>query len=107
MDIQNMLILTSMNKKTCLTLISLFLSLFSFSQTLLLKDAELNDPVANVAIYNQDRTKSALSNSKGEVSLDIFSVSEMIYLQHPSYKKIQFTKSSVGGLVIYLEKNCC
>ncbi len=90
--------------KKNLILISFFLPLFSFGQTLLLKDAELNDPVAHVAIYNQDRTKSALSNSKGEVSLNIFSASEMIYLQHPSYKKIQFTKSGIDGFVIYLEK---
>ena len=93
-----------MNKKTYLTLISIFFTFFSFSQTLLLKDAELNDPVANVFVYNDERTISTSSNAKGEIFLDEFTDTELIYLQHPSYKEIQFTKLSLDNYTIYLEK---
>lgn len=92
------------NKKIGLTLISLFLSLFSYNQTLILKDAELLEPVADAAIYNMEKTKSALSNAKGEILLDVFSDNEVIYLQHPSYKEVQFTKADLKKNTLFLEK---
>lgn len=93
-----------MNRKIYLVFISLLFCFTSFSQTVLLKDAELKEPVADVAIYNFDRTKSAISNSGGEISLDAFLENEIIFLQHPSYKKIQFLKSNLESNIIFLEK---
>ncbi|MFC2103784.1 TonB-dependent receptor [Bacteroidota bacterium] len=91
-------------KKTLLTVISLYITIFSFSQTLQFIDAESEEPVADVAIYNQDRTKSVLSNAEGKVNLDIFLVDELIYLQHPSYKELEFKKSDIQDFIFYLEK---
>jgi len=93
-----------MNKKIYVTLIGLFFTLFSFGQTLLIKDAESYSPVADVAIYNQNKTKSSLTNEKGEVSIGIFSKNELIYIQHPSYKEFQFKKTDLNIFTIYLEK---
>ncbi|MFC2152572.1 TonB-dependent receptor plug domain-containing protein [Bacteroidota bacterium] len=91
-------------KKTLFTLISLYITIFSFGQTLQFKDAESNEPVADVAVYNYDRTKSILSNEEGKISLEIFSMNELIYLQHPSYKKLEFKKSDIQDFTFYLEK---
>jgi hemoglobin/transferrin/lactoferrin receptor protein len=81
------------------------LTFCSFGQTLILKDVETKNPVAEVAIYNKEQTKLAFSNSKGEIILDVFSENEMIYLQHPSYKKIKFTKSGLESEILYIEEN--
>lgn len=93
-----------MRKYFYFTVLGLFLSLVSISQTLYLKDADLLDPVSDVALYNADKTKSVISNIKGEVLLNAFSDQEIIYLQHPAYKKIQFTKSDLKTSTLYLEK---
>ncbi|MBU8891998.1 MAG: TonB-dependent receptor [Bacteroidales bacterium] len=94
------------SKTTYLILISLFFSICSFSQTLLIKDAETNEPVADVAIFNEQKVKSALSNSEGEVPLDKFSDDEPIYFQHPSYNELVTTKIDLINMnhVVYLEK---
>ncbi|NOQ25302.1 MAG: TonB-dependent receptor plug domain-containing protein [Bacteroidales bacterium] len=94
-----------MIKQIYITSICLFLALSSFGQTLVLQDAETKNLVAGVAIFNKDHTKSALSNSEGEILLDVFSSKEMIYMQHPSYKKIKFTKESLKSDILYVEKN--
>jgi hemoglobin/transferrin/lactoferrin receptor protein len=94
-----------MIRRIYLTSFSVFLALFSFGQTLILKDAETKDLVAEVAIYNKDKTKSALSDSVGKIFLDIFSDKEMIYMQHPAYKKIKFAKSELESNILYIEKN--
>ncbi len=93
-----------MNKKIYLTLISLLIAVCSFTQTLVLKDIESKLPVTDVAVYNIDHTKSSLSNEKGEVSIDIFSKDEVIFISHQSYKEIQLKKSEIKAFTIYLEK---
>ena len=93
-------------KTTYLFLISLFFSIYSYSQTLIIKDAETRKPIVDVAIYNEQKVKSAISNSDGEVRLNEFLNDEIIYFQHPSYKELIITKADLqtkNGLV-YLEK---
>jgi hemoglobin/transferrin/lactoferrin receptor protein len=93
-------------KAICLTLISLLLSVCSFSQTLLIKDAETKEPVAELAIFNEQKNKSAVSNTKGEVALDEFSDNELIYFQHQTYEEISLTKTDLKkqDWIIYLDK---
>jgi hemoglobin/transferrin/lactoferrin receptor protein len=64
------------------------------------------EPVFGVAIYNFDKTKSVITNFKGEALLDKFSDSEIIYFQHLSHilkklAKFQIEKSNK----IYLDSN--
>lgn len=91
-------------KKTLLLLLCLSAALFSYSQTYLFKDAETQEFVADVAVFNQEKTKSKLSNAQGEVDLSIFNDNEAIFIQHPSYKPIRFKKSELNETTIFLEK---
>ena len=70
-------------------------SLGVLGQTLLIKDAETKDAVANVAIFNAEKTKSALSGESGKVAIDDFNDDEKIYFQHPSYKDISIKKADL------------
>lgn len=94
-------------KTIFLTTVGLFFSIYSFGQELVIKDAETFKPIADVAIYNEQRNKSAISNSKGELSLNDFFDNEKVYFQHPSYKELIITKAKLqtNNWEIYLTKN--
>ncbi len=91
-------------KKTFLALLSLFYTAFSFCQTLQFKDVETKEVVANVAVFNMDGTKYAISDINGEVNITDFLSDELIIIQHASYKEIRFKKSGLKELEVYLEK---
>ncbi len=91
-------------KKTFLVLLSLFYTAFLFCQTLQFKDVETKEVVANVAVFNMDGTKSAISDINGEVNITDFLSDELIIIQHASYKEIRFKKSELKELEVYLEK---
>ncbi|PLX10232.1 MAG: TonB-dependent receptor [Marinilabiliales bacterium] len=100
---KKVLILTPM-KKILIVFICVFIFGNLYSQTLLFKDAETNELVADVAVFNQDKTKSTLSNSNGEVNLSIFLSDELISIQHPTYKQVVFKKSELNTYIIHLVK---
>lgn len=77
-----------------------------FSQNILILDAETYEPVAGMALFNKTKNVSALSDDHGMVSLDGFQSEEVIYFQHPSYKRVKYTKQQIveKGLTIYVEK---
>ncbi|WP_242083948.1 TonB-dependent receptor plug domain-containing protein [Aestuariivivens sediminis] len=65
-----------------------------------------HEPVYGVAIYNTDKSKSVISNFKGEASLDRFYDSEFIYFQHLTHVLTSMRKEDIdeNGLV-FLESN--
>jgi len=76
-----------------------------FAQELQVKDLEIQKPIEGVAVFNQSKQKSGLTNKNGIVNLDIFEPTERIFFQHPSYKSAAYTKQEVQqmGFVVYLE----
>ncbi len=95
-----------MIKKICLFIFIVFNFIFLPAQTLVVKSASDNKPVENVALYNKSRTFSIYTNSKGIVSLDRFNPGDSIFFQHPSFKKVVYTKQMLNklDLTIRLEK---
>ncbi len=64
------------------------------------------EPVYGVAIYNADKSKSIITNFKGEASLDRFSNSELIYFQHLTHVLKVLVKGDINKSgVVYLELN--
>ena len=53
-------------------LLFLFTS-FSFGQQITLKDSETNEVLSDVAVFNENRDKSTLSDLNGNVDLELFS----------------------------------
>ena len=66
------------------------------AQEITVLDSDTREPIANVAIFNADRSKAALSNFDGKTDLSAFGRSERITFKHLSY---QVRKSSKAQIV--------
>ncbi|MGM0407657.1 MAG: TonB-dependent receptor plug domain-containing protein, partial [Bacteroidota bacterium] len=95
----------SFNNKILLVLAFLLVSFSVFGQELLVKDIETQQAVDDVAVFNESKNKSGLTNHKGIVNIDIFDQNERIYFQHPSYQPVSYTKQEIQQMnfVVYLE----
>lgn len=64
------------------------------------------EPIFGVAIYNIDKSKSEVTNFRGEASLDVFKDNEKIYFKHLAHVLKQTTKHDIGGLKkVFLDSN--
>ena len=52
----------------------------SHSQQISVQDETTNDNLPDVDIYNEDKSKSIITNTNGFVDLDIFSDNEKIFI---------------------------
>lgn len=82
----------------------LITSLNVSAQEITVLDADTGSPVANIAIYNKDRSKSAISNLNGKADLDIFTHNERITFRHISYEEFSSTRAKIEkkGNRVYL-----
>ncbi len=77
-------------KFTLFIFISLFVN-YSFSQTIRVIDFQNQTPIENVAIYNSDNTKTALTDKNGNANIDEFNKNDILTFQHPSYNNVTLT----------------
>ena len=93
-------------KSICIYLLAFFLSYSVLGQTLQIKDFDDETPIEGVAIYNQTKNKSGITDKEGLVKLDKFSDTELIHVQHRSYQEILMSKQQLKkqGYVVYLYK---
>lgn len=83
-----------------------FLSISIQAQNVKVLNKITKEPIFGVAIYNIDKSKSEVTNFIGEVNLDKFSETEVIYFKHLSYILKKITKSElVTNNRVYLESN--
>jgi len=96
-----------MNLKTCFLFSLLFSTgMLVSGQNLVVKDIETTQPVEDVAVYNDSKHKSGLTDKNGMVNLDIFNLNERIYFQHPSFKPVSYLKQEIEqkNFVVFLER---
>ncbi|HKK63283.1 MAG TPA: TonB-dependent receptor plug domain-containing protein, partial [Bacteroidales bacterium] len=79
----------------------------SFGQQLLVVDENNNEPIENVAVYNLQRNRAAITDSLGVASPVIFMTSDTLVFQHPSYKVRIISYSSIADnpIVALSKKN--
>lgn len=67
-------------------------------------DADSGNGVVNVAIFNQDKSKTAITDFDGRSDLSLFSLYERITFKHISYETFTSTKSQLAkkGNRVYL-----
>jgi hemoglobin/transferrin/lactoferrin receptor protein len=67
-------------------------------------DKETNEKLASVAVYNKDKSVSAISDFDGKVSLEKFSESDRIYFQAVAFKTYVASKSEIqdANLLIFM-----
>ncbi|GAA3558578.1 TonB-dependent receptor plug domain-containing protein [Snuella lapsa] len=84
----------------------LFVSATLYAQQIRVLNKITEEPVFGVAIFNVDKTKSVFTNFRGEVILDGFTDSEIIYFQHLSHILKKLTKPQIDkSNIVYLDVN--
>jgi len=64
------------------------------------------EPIFGVAIFNTNKTKSAITNFKGVANLNTFALSDTLYFQHISHITKSLTKAeAIKTAIVYLEVN--
>ncbi|NNE31799.1 MAG: TonB-dependent receptor [Winogradskyella sp.] len=91
---------------------SLLFFVFLFStvhqaQTITVLEDITDVPIPGVALYNLKKTKSAVTDLNGKVSIDKFDDDEVIFFQNIIYLKTQITKSEIlnNDNIVYLTPN--
>lgn len=82
-------------------IILLFTNLVT-GQEITLLDTETKEPVINAVLYNNDKSKTALSDFDGKCDISVFNRNERITLRHLSYQTKRSTKQLLlkrGGKV--------
>lgn len=84
--------------------ILLLFSLSAYPQTVTVLSSEEGRPVADVAIYNDDRTQFCYSNYAGKASLEGFKKEQRVNFQHFSFERASYTLPELekAGWVIKL-----
>nr|WP_299386756.1 TonB-dependent receptor [Allomuricauda sp.] len=82
----------------------LMASFQAFSQEITVLDTDTGNPVANIAIFNKDRSKTSVSNLNGKANLDVFDKNERITFRHLNYQEHITTKARITkkGNRVYL-----
>ncbi|SFW53120.1 TonB-dependent receptor plug domain-containing protein [Cellulophaga fucicola] len=84
----------------------LFLFFFnsSFAQEIIILDQDTKEPIQDVAIFNSDKSKTALTTFNGNADLSVFNKNERITLKHIGYQTKKTTKNLLlkRGKTIYL-----
>ncbi|MBJ34932.1 MAG: TonB-dependent receptor [Flavobacteriaceae bacterium] len=77
----------------------------SYSQQISLKDQTTNENLPDVLIYNEDKSKSIITNTDGVVDLKVFSENDKIYFQLLGYSILErFKETIIDGSIIYLQE---
>ncbi len=84
------------------TVLFIFLSiLFSVNtnaQTISVINSSTNEPIENVAIYNQDHKLSTITNEKGTADISHFNDADTLYFQHTAFVSYKIAKTDVPGM---------
>jgi hemoglobin/transferrin/lactoferrin receptor protein len=91
-----------MHKITCL--FALFIVQWIWAQEITIRDRDTGEPLMNVAVFNEDRSRTSISNFNGKCELDGFDLNERITFRHLSYQALRITRAQAlrQGNTVYL-----
>lgn len=93
-------------KYICLIFFLLLANVKVYGQLVKIVNALTNEAIIDVAIYNQNKSISVVSNQNGEANLNKFSNTEIIYLKHLSHFLRAIKKKDISASnIIYLDPN--
>ena len=77
----------------------------SYSQQVSVQDETTSESLPDVVIYNEDKSKSIITNTNGSVDLGIFSNDEKLYFQLLGYSLLEISKKNItDGEIIFLQE---
>ncbi len=91
-------------RSTGFTFLFFLISFSVFSQEITVLDEDTGNAIANIAIYNRDKSKTTVSDFNGTCDLSLFSRNERITFRHISYEVFNTTKAQISkkGNRVYL-----
>ena len=84
-----------MKKLLFLFVTGLFTTSLLSAQTIKVIDSEDKQPIKDVAVFNQSKTRFGYTDLAGEFRIDAFRESDRLYFQHPSYINIDLSMQQV------------
>ncbi len=94
------------NRPIPLWLLFLWTPLFLGAQEISILDRETGEPIADVAVFNAQRTTSAISDASGQVPISGFGTRERIFFRHIGYQPLSLTRRAIEnqGNRVYLNQ---
>jgi hemoglobin/transferrin/lactoferrin receptor protein len=85
----------------------LFVWQFTSGQNCIILDKDTEDPIQNVQITNEDKSKMAMSDENGKADLGIFDQLELLTFTHVSYVEFELLKKQIykNNVIIFLQFN--
>jgi len=80
------------------SLMVLFTASNLLSQSIFVYNQQTGSPISDVVIFNNDKSKTGLTNIMGMVDISQFTENEEINFQHPSFLTVQLVKSNIAVL---------
>lgn len=80
--------------KTLLVIIFLWFQIVP-AQKVQVLDADTGEPISNVAIFNDDRSKAAISDIEGVADVGVFGLKERLTFKHLSYQTRKSSRSQI------------
>ena len=74
----------------------------SFGQQITVRDGETNEVLSDVAVFNDSRDKSTISDLNGNVDLKLFSTEKKIYFQLLGYSLLELNLDDIDDESIVL-----
>ena len=74
----------------------------SFGQQITVRDSQTNEVLSDVAVFNDSRDKSLISDLNGNVNLELFSNEEKIYFQLLGYSLLELDLNDIEDESIIL-----
>lgn len=68
------------------------------SQNIFVYDQQSGNPISNVVIFNDDKSKTSLTNEIGNADISNFLENEKINFQHPSFNSLSLFKNTLSEL---------
>lgn len=75
------------------TSIVLIIAGIIYGQEIYVENSATGEPAVSVAVFNQDMSRSILTDLDGKASLKLFNETDTLFLQHPSYVRLVLTYS--------------
>ena len=72
------------------------MAMFSHAQEITVLDADSGEVISNVAVFNKNKSKIALSNIDGIIDGSIFSDKERLIFRHIGYEEFKSTKQQIN-----------
>ncbi|WP_238988415.1 TonB-dependent receptor [Aureibaculum marinum] len=75
------------------------------AQTITILDKDTNFPIANVAVFNEDKTKGKVSDKNGQVDLSAFNFNDILSFSHVGFIEFEVLKRQIIDNKVFLRSS--